>query len=1215
MSRRFTSLLVTLLLLLGGATSVSAQLDELKGKAINVGPAVAEFEPNTWYLLYQGRVSGADPYDFPAPGEIPTSGGFLWEYYSLVNYVLQKLDVSTIDPNSMADEDWVAGFLVRFIPTGTGEDTYNIQFGSGHWMRTATASSGESCFSTTADPFGAAEFNLYQIDPANPGNFGFNVAPYGARIDNNGNGGWVVPWDSGKHSADLTDGKNSIWNIVSIDWVELSEKEMAYNRLQNVYAQYGDYYDSFTPGTEPGQYGEAEVAAFRAALDAVAAIDGPEGNYDEMTAEDFDRLATAIEEAYKAVMESYVNLSLANGYYRIKTGGLAYTETQTNEAGESVTVTVDKYMYVSENGTTLNGVWGSVEDLTTHAPSLWKLTAKGEGDGTYILENVAFDAQFNKATATSANFTLQTDSAEVMYVSLSPREDRGDDLYVNIRAASQTDTYVYLHQGGHNNGAGKSGNIVAWSAGPSASEWELIAVSDEDAQAIIDAYAPIKDRVAMLAAYDSIMTNAKANLEIARDLQKIVHNEEGEELITSDDQFSSPYTETSEGSITGTLLDNSTAVESFWHSNWQDGSVAMDVHYLQVELTDTDIEAAVAVIGRRSNATNDHVTAMNVRGTNDPDAEKADCELLGNIKTPFGARGEMGVVSDVFEVKGYKYLRFYPTTTVGEGGGINNRGYFHLAEFQLYPADVYQSETAQSIMLGDLYTNLEAVVNAQKGMEEEDIQLDDYNALKEAYDAFMTKFVDPTELRNTMKDKENVLATIRTGKNDPGFWTNANVGDTFKATYDAAQAYDAAGVYTTEQSADYVEKLNQQSEDIYASAIQIQEGKWYRIRYALEEDFDNNDWEKVGDATETIPELYGKYVSVANQITEDGVQYIESIEAEYVALGHTLHLLAEGDITYADNALFRFIAVGDSAYMMQNKATGMFLKAAGTSGSVTLSAHPTLFNVKAVGYGLNVVSARNLTGASQNNLHIQKSGNMLVTWNASAPGSHSALYVEDAGDVADYDGTTFNVELNPGTVTGYCFPVEISVPEDTDAQMWTVNGVNALDEDSLSLSISLAKIEGNVAPAGRPFILVYGDTEEYNAEDEADMVVLKHGYAIGAKKAEDDKILKGTFSGGTLGAGLITEGNTIVVNKRSTTIPANGVYMTPGWAVSTSATLEVVFDADAADGIQSALQSVSHSGAVYTIDGRLVSKKAGLNDLQKFGKGVYILNGTKVIVK
>ena len=42
---------------------------------------------------------------------------------------------------------------------------------------------------------------------------------------------------------------------------------------------------------------------------------------------------------------------------------------------------------------------------------------------------------------------------------------------------------------------------------------------------------------------------------------------------------------------------------------------------------------------------------------------------------------------------------------------------------------------------------------------------------------------------------------------------------------------------------------------------------------------------------------------------------------------------------------------------------------------------------------------------------------------------------------------------------------------------------------------------------------------------------------------------------------------------------------------------------------------MQHRGNVYTLSGRLVRRNANLNDLHSLGRGIYILNGTKIIVK
>ncbi|MBQ2341693.1 MAG: hypothetical protein II385_03485, partial [Bacteroidaceae bacterium] len=51
------------------------------------------------------------------------------------------------------------------------------------------------------------------------------------------------------------------------------------------------------------------------------------------------------------------------------------------------------------------------------------------------------------------------------------------------------------------------------------------------------------------------------------------------------------------------------------------------------------------------------------------------------------------------------------------------------------------------------------------------------------------------------------------------------------------------------------------------------------------------------------------------------------------------------------------------------------------------------------------------------------------------------------------------------------------------------------------------------------------------------------------------------------------------------------------------------------DGIQSAIANVAKAGNVYNTAGQLVRSNATLKSLKGLEKGVYILNGTKVLVK
>ena len=143
-------------------TTASAQTDDFSLKNVTVGGAVAEFEPDTWYFLYQGRPGGGGwgDYTLLEVGEVPTSGGFMTDC-GVGNNLLKK-SVNDVPEGSSASA--VAAYLVRFLPTAD-PGAYNIQFGTGNYL-TAPDGTGNSRTLTTATTiYDAGKYNIYNIDP------------------------------------------------------------------------------------------------------------------------------------------------------------------------------------------------------------------------------------------------------------------------------------------------------------------------------------------------------------------------------------------------------------------------------------------------------------------------------------------------------------------------------------------------------------------------------------------------------------------------------------------------------------------------------------------------------------------------------------------------------------------------------------------------------------------------------------------------------------------------------------------------------------------------------------------------------------------------------------------------------------------------------------------------------------------------------------------
>lgn len=234
-----------------------------------------------------------------------------------------------------------------------------------------------------------------------------------------------------------------------------------------------------------------------------------------------------------------------------------------------------------------------------------------------------------------------------------------------------------------------------------------------------------EERRILLARYDELLTAAKAALVTANNYTQAT------KLIQSVNQLSSPYTETIEGSLAN-LLDENTS--TFWHSEWTSGSVAGGVHYLQVDLVNP-VNAEIYATFTRRKISSHHVTNMSVLGTNDPDADKVACEELLTFDCPYISNTET-ITSPTFHTNGYRYLRFYANTTTG------NSGFWHMSEFQLYSVPL--SDDFVSLM-NDEYERLQTIVDEQASLSQDQIGEDEYNSLKEAYDAFMSKLAELTD--------------------------------------------------------------------------------------------------------------------------------------------------------------------------------------------------------------------------------------------------------------------------------------------------------------------------------------------------------------------------------------------------------------------------------------------------------------------------------------
>ena len=1028
----------------------------------------------------------------------------------------------------------------------------------------------------------------------------------------------------------------------------------------------------YPTGTGPGMYDQAALDAFVEALTALTEEDAI------MAAEDPLALAEQIiaeaEAKLQALKETRnLDYSLPTGYYFIK-GAMQYTNT--DEDGNSFVI--DKYLMGHEQ--VIDGqdckLWAAWFDFNQFqedendiiegkARALWRIENKG--DGTYAFESAYKDAHFTQIDK-SANAKM-TNTADTTLMALDPvyTDDYDGTTWVNIRSAKQNaNDYFYVHQGGHNNGTGVNGFIVGWSSTfnpqeikPGASEWIFEPVDEAEAQKIIEDWAPLKDRDSMIRNIRQMIKQGKDSLEVAKDIQTII--EEDKPVVSDENWITSPCSDRDEGQHIEYLWDGKG--DTFWHSDWHGAFVAEDHHFFQVEIPE-DLTSAVFKFTRRNTTSGNQINKWTVWGSNtsweddESIVQGSDgLEKLADITTAY-QKGVYGTqLSTPFETKGYKYLRFYVAGTCNDDGSQGgNEKFMHLAEFQLYPGELFQSETCQYTVMGSLATKLEEVIARLDEVENEALTADDYSELKAAYDAFMGKFVDPARLRAAMASHEGATKEVVVGTN-PGFWPANSSAGKLDATLAEAKAYDEAGNYDEAQSEKYIADMATLHANIPEEANKVQEGKWYRIRYGTEAEYEQYGWPTDGNETEYFKtdvygetedniineSLFGKYLVPADfdevvvGTNDDGTdrmgyRTVQKVKEE-IYLENYVFADNDEDIEDKDLSLWRFINVGDTAYVIQNKATGLFMR---KDGNMRLSISPTLFTQYISGYGQNSFIEKSLEkGAEGSPMHLARNYNILTTWGSkdgngvwagtgTRDGRRGCFFVEEAEDVAsDYSFGDYTMSLTPGDTYGRCWPVPITVKDPTQGKLWTVNSIErtaAEGETPENVKVNLAEITDPNIPAGRPFLYVVdGDMPEPDTEYDPALCEFSFTFDL-INTPQTDKCLKGAFDSKTMegrwiGVGTGHEEKALQFNNGGST-GVNRIYILDAAEdaepFSRTATLEFTFDESAEDGIATAIKNVTTTGNIYSLDGRLIGR-GNLNSLRQ--KGVYIINGVKVTVK
>ena len=924
--------------------------------------------------------------------------------------------------------------------------------------------------------------------------------------------------------------------------------------------------------------------------------------------------------------------------------------------------------------------WVAWMNLAPTAEFLWKIESV-EGQPTkYRLINMYRGHSFTGIGQSGNSKLVANDTATVCFdyrgEGVAPVSGEKVIAY-NIRASQHAENgYNYIHAGGHNSGAGKNGWAVGWADG-GATQWYLAPVDAATADQWLN--GPEAQLKAQIKKADSIVDAFPAQLKIAIDLVGPMTDKP----IASAENFYSPYHCPAEGNIAQLFDGTYNNTGNFWHSNWQSGngygySTTTGTNYFVVEDINNDINGALIVKVARRPVANDHLTELTVYGTNDAYVFEDDLANvvaggediyewteLGVLSTPYGSGSEF-ITSNAIEFEGqYKFYKFVATKT------STNRGYFHMGEFQLYPVSNEKLyPTTQYDVRKAEADALQAAIDAWVAGEytADDVAILDDEAYKAAYSALIAAaeawgavYVDPTALRTAIAGAP--AANLFVTGNNPGQWKEGVATPT--SVVAEAEAYNASGSYTAAKSQEWIDAIASAIENVYKNANSVEEGKWYRIKFPTEEMYETYGWDKSGaqavlhskaEGVVVSPELFGKKLAAGRSILTY-VPYTDANGVEQFANQYTVEATDEnfaGDgVFFFDNDeefengedLFRFIKATDSTFMLQNKATGLFVRS-----TVALEAIPTYFQQTAIGAGANLLYTANIFGGQDTGygyLHGQRADNRLVTWASTNLGSNSMLMIEEVEAVAEAPATEYVAKLWPGKVYTYTMPVDVKVVDGATAYAASLE----LNENDTTVVLkNLDAIE--TISSGTPFILISDFEGEYETsaamlarlqaekreelgvqslnqvamqqcqqavEDNYAYVTMDHGMVVDTL-VHDVLGLKGTMKSFNVAAGkaVVAKENGFAHTLVQTSIAPFSAYFATDFDPESADVVGKIYISISEDGVDTGinevLNKVAQNGNIYNAAGQLVGK-GNINTINNLPAGIYVVNGVKVTKK
>ncbi len=548
----------------------------------------------------------------------------------------------------------------------------------------------------------------------------------------------------------------------------------------------------------------------------------------------------------------------------------------------------------------------------------------------------------------------------------------------------------------------------------------------------------------------------------------------------------------------------------------------------------------------------------------------------------------------------YRYVRFDIDDTYGTTVNYG-KIYYSISEFQMYPAVLNEeySQYSYSPGLKDACDALLTQMNhAREAVANNNATQEDYDKLNAAIEAVKPLIADTATIFGVVQNSNKYVESFGVGE-DFGQVTDEQLA-AYESAVAAANDYDRKKPVKSDLDK-RIESINAALAKFKSQQKTIKAGQWYYIA--------NCDQTRTGKEDNIYDtKVFGNVIYSQTANTED-----EKLESEVDEIWHGFY---DRDTDVQDElanpaTMWRAVALGDTAYAFQNRATGSYLgKFYSQSVGGGLSKKPVPYYIEFTGVGeFNIICADTI---NVNKLPLHASGEgRLKVWAGGYNSASSWTFkeVEETGTVE------YPFESNYISIVTLPFAQSNLNVLNDGFKFYTIK--NMPNETTLELTEIK---EGTAIAAGQPFIAVSGDYKAYDPESEDEVKLIVEAPNEFTTTAQTANGLVGVLYGDSLhkaGYGMF-EDVTLTASTNETFIDGMTGYINPLLIADAGGQADLTIEATAPITSIRQLNTELANGTVnvYGIDGKLIKKNVKSSQAAKnLKKGVYIVGKKKIQIK